>query len=148
MLLCLSREIRLAFILGVVFEVTSAEGSHILDITQATFRQRLSRGRKQIQHFMTKKCSLINPGNPCACAKLIPHEIKIKMLDPENLRFANHRCHARDSDSAVARLQELDELRRVAVLFRSHPDYAAPETFVDSIKKLVESGRLEMSNSR
>lgn len=147
MLLCLSREVRLAFILGVVFEVTSVEGSHILDIRQETFRQRLSRGRKQIQHFMTRKCSLINPNNPCACAKLIPYEIKIKMLDPENLRFVNLRCHARKTESAVARLQELDELRRVAVLFRSHPEYAAPESFVESIKHLVESGRLEMSIS-
>ena len=146
MLLCLSREIRLAFILGVVFEVTSIEGSNILNITQETFRQRLSRGRKQIERFMTKKCSLVNPGNPCACAKLIPHEIKIKMLDPENLRFANHRCYVRETDGSVARMQELDELRRVAVLFRNHPDYAAPESFVESIKKLVESGRLEMLN--
>jgi hypothetical protein len=43
-------------------------------------------------------------------------------------------------------MQELDELRRVAALFRNHPDYAAPESFVESIKKLVESGRLEMLN--
>ncbi len=148
MLLCLSREIRLAFILGVVFEVTSVEGSHILNITQETFRQRLSRGRKQIQKFMTKQCSLVNPENPCTCAKLIPHEIRIKMLDPENLRFANHRCHARETDLAAARLHELNELRRVAVLFRSHPDYAAPESFVESIKRLVESGRLEMLHGR
>lgn len=147
MLLCLSREIRLAFILGVVFEVTSVEGAAILNITQETFRQRLSRGRKQIQEFMTRKCSLVNPENPCACAKLIPHEIKIKMLDPQNLRFASHRCHARETDTAVARMHELDELRRVAVLFRSHPDYAAPESFVESIKNLVESGRLEMFNA-
>jgi RNA polymerase sigma factor (sigma-70 family) len=146
MLLCLSREIRLAFILGVVFEVTSVEGGRILNITQETFRQRLSRGRKQMQKFMNKKCSLVNPENPCACAKLIPHEIKIKMLDPENLRFANHRCHVRETDASVARMQELDELRRVAVLFRSHPDYAAPERFVESIKELVESGRVEMFN--
>jgi hypothetical protein len=95
---------------------------------------------------MTKKCSLVNPENPCACAKLIPHEIKIKMLDPKNLRFANHRCHARETGAAVARLHELDEMRRVAALFRSHPDYAAPESFVESIKKLLDSGRLEMSN--
>jgi RNA polymerase sigma factor (sigma-70 family) len=148
MLLCLNREIRLAFILGVVFEVTSIEGSNILNITQETFRQRLSRGRKQIQRFMTKKCSLVNPENPCACTRLIPHEIKIKMLDPENLRFANHRCHARETGAALAQMHELDELRRVAVLFRSHPDYAAPESFVESIKKLVESGRLEMLNGR
>jgi hypothetical protein len=147
MLLCLSREIRLAFILGVVFEVTSAEGGRILNITEETFRQRLSRGRKQIQEFMTKKCSLVNPGNPCACARLIPHELKIKMLDPKNLRYASHRCHARATDIAVARLQDFDELRRVAFLFRSHPDYAAPESFVESIKNLVESGRLEMFNA-
>jgi RNA polymerase sigma factor (sigma-70 family) len=148
MLLCLTREIRLAFILGVVFEVTSMEGSHILNITQETFRRRLSRGRKQIHDFMTRKCSLVNPDNPCACAKLIPHAVKIKMLDPENLRFANHHCHAREWDSAVARLQELGELHRVAALFRSHPDYAAPESFVEFIRKLLESGRLEMFNGR
>jgi RNA polymerase sigma factor (sigma-70 family) len=144
MLLCLTREIRLAFILGVVFELTSAEGARILNITQPTFRQRLSRGRKQIQEFMTKKCSLVNPQNPCACVKLIPHEIKIKMLNPRNLRFANHRCHARGTDRARAQMHELDEMRRVAALFRSHPDYAAPESFIASIKELVESGRLEM----
>ena len=147
MLLCLSREIRLAFILGVVFEVTGEEGGRILSITEETFRRRLSRGRKRIQEFMTKKCSLVNPENPCACARLIPHEIKIKMLDPKNLRFANHRCHVRKTDAAVARMQELGELRRVAVLFRSHPDYAAPERFVESIKHLLESRRLEMFNA-
>jgi RNA polymerase sigma factor (sigma-70 family) len=144
MLLCLTRETRLAFILGVVFEVTSAEGARILNITQNAFRQRLSRGRKQVEHFMTKKCSLVNPENPCACAKLIPHEIEIKMLDPRKLRFANHRCHARGTDAAIAQVHELDELRRVAALFRSHPDYAAPETFIASVKELVESGRLGM----
>lgn len=144
MLLCLSREIRLAFILGVVFEVTGTEGSHILNITPDTFRQRLSRGRKQIQNFMIKKCSLVNPENPCACARLIPHEIKIKLLDPENLRFAGHRCYVRENGLADSRLQELDKLQRVAFLFRSHPEYAAPVTFVESIKKLLESGRLEV----
>jgi RNA polymerase sigma factor (sigma-70 family) len=144
MLLCLSREVRLVFILGVVFDVTSHEGAYILDITPEAFRQRLSRGRKQIRNFMTKKCSLLHPENPCTCAKLLPFEIKIKFLDPENLRFANHRCYARWDDSVDSRLQELDEMKRLAVLFRSHPDYAAPGTFVESIKKLVESGRFKI----
>jgi RNA polymerase sigma factor (sigma-70 family) len=144
LLLCLSREIRLVFILGVVFGVTSHEGAYILDIKPEAFRQRLSRGRKKIQDFMTKKCSLVHPENPCTCAKLIPFEIKIKLLDPQNLRFANHRCYGRSNDSVDSRFQELDEVKRLAVLFRSHPDYAAPGTFVESIKKLVESGRFEI----
>jgi RNA polymerase sigma factor (sigma-70 family) len=148
MLLCLSREIRLVFILGVVFEVTSHEGAHILDITPETFRQRLSRGRKQIQNFMTRKCSLVHPENPCACARLVPFEIKIKLLDPENLRFVSHRCYARGTYSVNSRLQELDEVKRLAVLFRSHPDYAAPETFVESVRSLVDSGRFEIFSNR
>jgi RNA polymerase sigma factor (sigma-70 family) len=146
MLICLSREMRLAFILGMVFNVTSIEGSQILSITPEAFRQRFSRGRKQIQDFMTKKCSLVNPGNPCTCARLLPHEIKIKLLDPENLRFANHHCYARGKDPAESRLQELGELERIAVLFRSHPDYAAPDVFVESIKKLVDSQKLGILN--
>jgi RNA polymerase sigma factor (sigma-70 family) len=148
MLLCLSREIRLVFILGVVFEVTSHEGAHILDITPQAFRQRLSRGRKQIENFMTKKCSLVHPENPCACARLVPFEIKIKLLDPENLRFVSHRCYARGTYSVNSRLQELDEVKRLAVLFRSHPDYAAPETFVESVRTLVDSGRFEIFSNR
>jgi hypothetical protein len=116
----------------------------ILDITPEAFRQRLSRGRKQIQNFMSKKCSLIHPKNPCACSKLIPLEIKINFLDPGNLRFANHRCYARRKLSVDSRLQELNAVKRLAVLFRSHPDYAAPGTFVESVKKLVESGQFEI----
>jgi RNA polymerase sigma factor (sigma-70 family) len=148
MLLCLSRDIRLAFILGVVFEVTSDEGGHILNIKSETFRQRLSRGRRQIQQFMTRQCSLVKSENRCVCAQLVQHEIRIKLLDPGNLRFANHRCRAQENDFVAAKLQEMDELKRIAALFRSHPDYMAPESYVESIKKLVESGRLQILNYR
>jgi hypothetical protein len=41
-------------------------------------------------------------------------------------------------------LEELDALQRIAVLFRSHPDYAAPETFLESLKELVDSGQVRL----
>jgi RNA polymerase sigma factor (sigma-70 family) len=145
-LICLRRDIRMAFILGVVFEVTSGEGSQILGISPEAYRQRLSRGRKQIQEFMTKKCSLVKPGNPCTCAGLLPYEIKVKLLDPKKPRFATHRCHASRNGWADFRLHELDELKRIAFLFRSQPDYAAPKTFVESIRELLDSRRLEILN--
>jgi RNA polymerase sigma factor (sigma-70 family) len=147
-LLSLSREIRLAFILGVVFEVTSDEGGHILNIKPETFRQRLSRGRRQIQAFMSRQCSLVKSENPCVCNQLVPHEIRIKLVNSESLRFANHRRRSAEHDFIAAKLQEMDELKRIAALFRSHPDYAAPESYVESIKQLVESGRLEILDSR
>jgi hypothetical protein len=35
----------------------------------------------------------------------------------------------------------MEELQSAAALFRSHPRYAAPRAYAESIRKLVESGR-------
>ncbi len=145
LLLCLSREIRMAFILGVVFQTTGIEGGEILDITPESFRQRLSRGRKQISAFMTTKCSLVNPKNPCHCERILAFDIEKEcVINPENPLFADHPCHAKKNGQVMNRLQELDEMVRVTALFRSHPDYAAPQAFVEIIKKLMDSGRFQL----
>lgn len=148
MLLCLNRKSRLAFILGEIIGVTGAEGAEILDLSPEAFRKRLSRGRTEIREFMTKKCGLFNPDNPCICNKMIPYVVKVRFIDPENLIFANHPCHARRNPVAESKLQELDELGRIAALFRGHPEYAAPKAFVGYVKELVDSGRFELLNDR
>jgi len=145
LLLCLSRELRMAFIFGVVFQTTGIEGGEILDITPESFRQRLSRGRKQMSDFMVTKCSLVNPKNPCHCERILSFDIeKTCVIDPENLLFADHPCHAKKNGQVIDRLQELDEMVRVTTLFRSQPDYAAPGAFVDIVKKLMDSGRFQL----
>ena len=145
LLLCLNPETRVAFILGVVFQATGIEGGEILNITPESFRQRLSRGRKQISDFMSTKCSLVNPENPCHCERILAFDVeKARVIDPENLLFADHPCHAKKNGQAMKQLQELDDLVRVTELFRSHPDYAAPQAFVEIVKKLMDSGRFQV----
>lgn len=146
MLLCLKRDVRLAFILGEVFGFKGSEGAEILDITPEAFRKRLSRGRKQIREFMVKKCGLVNPANPCHCVHHVAHDVKSGWIDPENLLFAKHPCHSRINSIAARRLQELDELGRVTALFHSQPEYAAPEAFVEFMKNLVDSGKFHLLN--
>ena len=146
LLLCLRRKIRLAFILGEIFGATSTEGAEILDITQDSFRQRLSRGRKRIREFMIKNCSMINPSNTCQCKVMAMHHINSRLIDPENPRFVSHPSHGPQKAAAKSRLQELDELGRVTALFRSHPEYAAPDAFVGIVKQLVDSQRFELFN--
>ena len=46
MLLCLSREQRIVYVLGEIFEAPSAVAAEILEITPATFRKRLERARR------------------------------------------------------------------------------------------------------
>ncbi|HKI48257.1 MAG TPA: RNA polymerase sigma factor, partial [Desulfobacteria bacterium] len=59
-LACLDSKTRMTYILGDIFGVTSEEGAYIFDVTPATFRKRLSRGRKRIGEFMMKHCGLVN----------------------------------------------------------------------------------------
>jgi len=144
MLLCLSREQRLAVILGEVCNVDSIEGGKIMGLTPAAFRQWLSRGRKQLLHYMAKGCSLVNPANPCHCEKLAAYHVKKRHIDPQNLFFATHPCRARRKNDTGILLKELDDIERAAVIIRNHPDYAAPGIFVESMKSLIDSGRFRL----
>ena len=145
MLLCMKRETRIVYILGEIFGFTGMEGSEILDITPETFRQRLSRGRKKLKDFMDHKCGLFNPDNPCRCERQIACDIeKRRLIDPEHLLFAVHPCHARENKDAVNGLEDIREMLRVAMLFRRQPDYVAPGDFADVVKKMVDSGKINI----
>ena len=69
MLMCLSREQRLIYIIGETFEINHNIGAAIFDISKQNFRVKLHRARKDLYNFMKDKCGLVNPNNPCRCAK-------------------------------------------------------------------------------
>lgn len=73
---CLESNLRIAYILGEIFQMTGKEGGYILDISPTAFRKRLSRARALIRDFMGKKCALVNPDNPCKCARQVAPAIK------------------------------------------------------------------------
>jgi len=144
MLICLNRNLRIAYILGDIFEMESDNAAYILTITPSTFRKRLSRARRLLKDFMQKKCGLINPDNPCHCARYVDFVVSTRGRDPERLLFAGHPCRGRKELVTAEQLQEMSELEHVIALFRSHPDYAAPEKFVSGIKELVDSGKFSI----
>ena len=144
MLLCFDRELRIAFILGGIFEVSSDEAADILHITPSAFRKRFSRARTRMRNFMTRKCGFFNCVNPCRCSLQVDHAVKQKWINPDNLFFATHPSNLPQNSERVEQIQEMNELERVAALFRCHPDYAAPETFVREIKKMLDSGKFKV----
>lgn len=148
MLLCLDRDHRLAYVLGEIFEVSSEQGGYILDITQVAFRKRLSRGRKRLNHFMDNNCSLINSSNPCTCEKMVLKSTPQQFEEISKRPYTTYPCRERHGTDVMKHIQEFDELQRVSVIFRSHPDYAAPETFMDNLKGLMNSGRFELFNGQ
>lgn len=144
MLMCLDRVHRIACILGELFEVSSEEGAYIMQTTPATFRKRLSRARSQLRTFVQQQCGIVNPDNPCRCAKQVGNEIQAGILKPGKLRYATAARVIPDAMEVHTGARELRELDKAAALFRTHPHYKAPDVFLNAIRQLLSSGQFPL----
>jgi len=90
MLLCLTREQRLVYILGEMLRLKSEVAAEICEITADNFRQQLSRVRRELYSFMQNKCGLVNKANPCRCHRKTLGFIKAGYVDAQNIRFVVH----------------------------------------------------------
>jgi RNA polymerase sigma factor (sigma-70 family) len=138
MLLCLDRDHRLAYILGDVFGVTSQEAAEIIGISPVAFRKRLSRARSRLHSFMERKCGLVNPANPCRCARRVEHAVRVGRVDPAQLLFATHPVRMDPDATAREVVREMEQLHSAADVLRGHPDYAAPGKATEFIRGVIE----------
>jgi RNA polymerase sigma factor (sigma-70 family) len=136
MLLGLDRDHRLAFILGEILELTSDEGAEVLEIEPAAFRKRLSRARDRMAAFTTTTCGVVDAANACRCGAQAARLVRLGVFDPNNLCWTRHPAVPAASTTQVA---ELEGIERTLALFRSHPDYAAPEALAEAMRQLLES---------
>lgn len=128
MLLCLSRELRLAYLLGDVIGFTHTEGADALGIAPAAFRQRLARARSTMRGLMAQRCGLVRKTNPCRCSHLVDASISQGLADPEAPVYARHPGATAPipAGTIAAAAAELDEAEAIAEVFRSHPGWRAP----------------------
>lgn len=122
MLLCLSREQRLVYILGEVFEADHTIGSELLEISKANFRKRLERARKDLYQFMNNKCGLVKSTNPCRCARKTTGFIKAGWVDPKMMKF-NTKYVQTIAESIQSKSSQLNHLinHEYATLFGETP---------------------------
>ena len=138
MLLCLDRGQRLVYILGEILDIGDAVGAELLEISAENFRQRLRRARRDLHSFMNDKCGLVNPANPCRCAKKTRGFIEAGYVDPANLLFASARVrHVQTELPSTARaVAALDE--QCARIYRDHPSYEPPD-IARALSRLIDS---------
>jgi len=136
MLLCLDRGQRLIYILGEIFEVTDGVGAELLEISRESFRQKLSRARRDLHSFMNERCGLVNRANPCRCAKKTRGFMQAGYVDPGSLLFAHqHLKQVREVVEAKAEaLMTLDA--QYSEVFRQHPFYATRD-LVPALRRLL-----------
>lgn len=136
MLMCLTREQRLIYLLGDTFGVDHNIGSEIFDISAANFRIKLHRARKDLYNFMSNKCGLVNKKNPCRCSKKAKAGKKMGILDEQSFIF-NVGYKERLLHHAASIYDDAAETvdRKYTEFFRGHPakDKFKAETIIDEI---------------
>lgn len=141
MLQCLDDDHRLAYILGEVMELDHSQASVALSTTQVAFRKRLSRARASVVSFMTSRCGLMNPDNPCRCHRRLDTALELGRVDAQNLVFANSPHQARRFPQVLAEIRLLEDGRRAAALFRSHPGAPESQAFSAWLNRLLRATR-------
>jgi len=140
LLLTLDRPHRLAFILGVVMDVSSKEGGFILEISPAAFRKRLSRARQRVSDFLATHCGLFNESNACRCSGILAGHLTHGWIDPQQPIFTSKSSGEETENVALgAYMKELDELGRVSALYKSFPENKDAVDFTAMVKELVET---------
>ena len=127
LLLCLSEEDRMIYIMSVVLEFNSTEASKILDITPENFRKKLSRSKTKIRNFLNNKCGLVNEENPCRCKKKIDFLIDNKMMNPNDL--TEEKRYHRTIDFS----DKIGDLQKTIAIYQTAPNRPAPETILKEI---------------
>jgi RNA polymerase sigma factor (sigma-70 family) len=90
MLLCLSRPLRAAYLLGDVLSVTDVEGAEILECSPAAFRQRLARSRAILRRIIEGRCGVVDPSNACSCGRQIQGSLDAGIMQRNHLDFQRH----------------------------------------------------------
>jgi RNA polymerase sigma factor (sigma-70 family) len=139
LLLSLDRSHRMAFILGVVMEVSSQEGAQILGITPAAYRKRLSRARSRVKDFLVNNCGLFDNSNRCRCRSILPAYLEKGWIDPDKPIFVSKRGNVESPTKLGKYLKEVDELKQISVIYKS----VTPSSFdfVDIVKNICKNNQ-------
>lgn len=140
MLQALARNERIAFVLGALCELGSADAARALGITEVAFRKRLSRARQILDAFLLKNCGVADPKNTCRCAFQVNHRVRSGTLDPKALRHVGQ--GPRTSLETLRAHGEIDRARRTLALYQAQPQAEAPEALAEQIRAAIGAMRI------
>jgi RNA polymerase sigma factor (sigma-70 family) len=136
MLMCLTREQRLLYILGDLFGIDHNVGAEIFQVSSQNFRAKLSRARKELHNFMNYRCGLVNTNNPCRCSKKAKSLQSKGLLEEGSFRF-NQPYTNKISNYVDSVYEEVSDVldKKYVDFFRDHPtkDDFGSETVISEI---------------
>jgi RNA polymerase sigma factor (sigma-70 family) len=135
MLQGLDPDLRVAYILGEILELTSEEGAAVVETSSDTFRKRLQRARERLAELTQGRCGLVATSHPCRCDRQIDNGIASGMIDPARLRYAHHPVRER--------ARAIEEVKSLASVLRNQPEFAAPKELAAAIRAALAERALD-----
>jgi RNA polymerase sigma factor (sigma-70 family) len=136
MLVCLSRPLRITYILGEIFEMTDTQACEVLDISAGTYRQRLRRARQAIGDFMQSKCGVHSAGNPCSCNRRIAPALQTGRITKGVAMLDDTVVDAVAPEKIQKNVALLESAQRSVAIMRSNPDFVPPVSTL--VKELMQ----------
>ncbi len=142
MLLTLSRDLRIAYILGDLLETTDKEGAGVLGISPAAFRKRVERARAAVRPIIAGRCSVVDPAGSCSCSRQVAACLKCGIIPDSGPVFVALRRGA-PADATVGGVEigrltraadQLDIAERLAQVFRTEPQFQAPARVLEELQ--------------
>jgi RNA polymerase sigma factor (sigma-70 family) len=121
MLMCLNREQRLLYIIGEIFGADHNLGAELFEITPANYRVRLHRAKSDLLSFVSGKCGIINPNNPCRCPKKARFLINKGLINKEELKFNSDFTKKIDEIVVMQKNDISDKIQELQGLFKDSP---------------------------
>lgn len=135
MLMALSREERLIYVLDTVFGLPSKQAAAVLAISPDAFRQRLGRARAKLEAFTSNTCSLVNPDAACTCDKQLPAVRQLRAAGAAQPSIVA--IHRSEMLEAERQFDAFVRLCDTAALFRAHPQYQVPAALHGAIRAVL-----------
>jgi len=137
MLMCLSAQDRMVYVLSSMFGINSVAGADMMGIAPDAFRKKLSRAKSKLKNFLQNNCGLVNENATCKCKRRVVYAMENNRIERNNFLFTSSKYLSQtlDVDAFIAGMEELEDYSDV---FKSNPDYVLPGVFAENIIKKMQ----------
>lgn len=137
MLMCLSKEDRILFLLSNLLGLNSIKIGEVLNIKPEAARKRLSRSANKIKNFINNNCGLLNKENSCNCRQRVNYAILQKRLLIGNYYFQNH-DYLSNNEMLNDKIEKMNNLEDIGEIFQNNPSYSIGDNLLNDIYEISE----------
>lgn len=135
MLTCLTRSLRLAYILGEILDMTDKEAAAVLGVKPGTFRQQLRRARNAIETFMQVSCGLHSGNASCRCENRLGPALASGRATVDGHLYDLTIENTPTPQELRKHVHKLEKVQRAVSVFRSTPQLTYDTEHI--VKRLV-----------